>query len=137
MSKDIQKKYIENQPVYVKTLFKSFFNEENIKKLYKIFVTYSIEECSNKLSYIEKSKLFYRGFDSYSLKLMNEKLANINDYLQFLSKLDETTIFKYCYIHQNTKSNDVKNGCYTYLKKIFTELCIILEIENKTPILLL
>jgi hypothetical protein len=44
---------------------------------------------------------------------MNEKLANINDYLQFLSSLDETTIFKYCYIIYNSKNTDIKNGCYT------------------------
>jgi len=137
MSKDIQKKYVEDKPVYVKKLFNQFFNEQNIKNLYKIFVTNNILECSNKLSYYDSTSLYLRGFNSYTSNYMNQKLVNIDDYLQYLSELDVNKIYKYCYIIQNCNNIDIKNGCYTYLKKIYSELCIILEIDNKSPILLL
>ena len=58
MSKDIQKKYIDDKPVYVKKLFNKFFNEQNIKNLYKIFVTNNILECSNLLSYYDVISLY-------------------------------------------------------------------------------
>ena len=137
MSKDIQKKYIDDKPVYVKKLFNHFFDEQNIKKLYKIYVSNKILECSKMLSYYDSTSLYLRGFNSYTSNYMNQKLVNIDDYLQYLSELDVSKIYKYCYIIQNCNNTDIKNGCYTYLKKIYTELCIILEIDNKTPILLL
>jgi hypothetical protein len=136
MSKDIKRKYIENQPIYISKLFDTIFNEQNIKNLYKIFVTKSINECSKMISYYEYSKLLYRGIDSYDHEKIKNKILKVDDWIEYLSSLDEMEIFKYCYIIENSKLS-IKDSCYIYLSKIFHEICIILEIENKTPLLLL
>ncbi len=137
MSKDIQKKYIDEKPIFVKKLFHTFFNEQNIKNLYKIFVTKSIDECSHMISYYEYSKLLYRGINNYNDDYIQNKIKNIDDWLQYLSSLEEMEIYKYCYIIDNSNQKEIKEACYKYLKKIFDETCMILEIENKTPLLLL
>lgn len=136
MSKDIKKKYIIEKPIYVQKLFKSIFNEQNIKNLYKIFKTKSSYDCSQMISYYEYSKLLYKGINSYNHDYIKIKIINIDDWLQYLSGLDEMEIYKYCYIIENSK-NDIKEACLIYLNKIYDELCIILEVENKTPLLLL
>lgn len=137
MSKDIKKKYIDDKPIYVKKLFNSFFNEQNIKNLYKIFVTKSIIECSQMISYYEYSKILYRGINSYNSDYIHNKILNIDDWLDYLSSLEELSIYKYCYIIQNSNNNNVKDSCFKYLNRIYDELCLILEVNNSTPLLLL
>jgi hypothetical protein len=136
MSKDIKKKYIENQPIYVSKLFETIFNEQNIKNIYKIFVTNSINDCSSKISYYEYSKLLYKGINSYNQEKIKNKILLIDDWIEYLSGLNEMEIYKYCYIIENSKLS-IRESCYLYLNKIYNEICIILEIENKTPLLLL
>lgn len=139
MSKDIKKKYIENQPKYVEKLFNTIFDEQNIKNLYKIFISLTIEDSSNRLSYSEWAKLYYRGIDkTYTSEYIRRKIVNINDWMEYLSNIDENIIFKYSYIYCNIKNENVKKEIMIFLKRIWIELSIILEQDSeKTPLLLL
>ena len=102
MNNNIKKKYIENQPNYVKKLFDTIFNEQNIKNLYKIFVTKTLDDCANMLSYFQISKLLYKGIDLYTHEKIREKIFNIDDWIEYLSSLDKMEIYKYCYIIENS-----------------------------------
>ena len=138
MNNNIKKKYIENQPNYVKKLFDTIFNEQNIKNLYKIFVTKTLDDCANMLSYFQISKLLYKGFNNYNHEKISDKIFKINDWIEFLSSLNETEIYKYSYIIKYSNDENIKKACILFLTKVYNELCIILEItDTKIPLLLL
>ncbi len=137
--KDITLKYLKDKPDFYKKSFLSKFNEQNIRFIYKLFISNTIDEIISNMSSYEKTRLYFIGFNKYDKNKIDEDLSIGNDVEAAinLSSFDKYKIVKYCYIMNNISDDDLKSHIHQMLNNIYNNACNILEIKINDALILI